>query len=469
MIRRPVSLSLRMTLLFCVATVLVFTAFGWMVIRSTEHHFVAEDTDELTVVAGAVQGLLRDRFSAGDIQNLDQRFADILVGHHDASLRLTDSGGSLVYESPGAKLEPIVALNLDESGSAPIREWQDGDHRYRVLSRRLTLENGAGDFDLTVAVPIDHHLEFLAEFRRNLWLMIAGSIALMSLMGWIAVRHGHAPLHDIVARLRRISADRLNARLDPDAVPGELTELAESFNDMLERVDSAFQRLSEFNADIAHELRTPIANLMTQTQVGLSRAREADAYREILYSSMEEYERMAQMVGDMLYLAKADAQPRPQNLTPVELDSEVDALFEFYEGWADECGVSLKREGKLTIIADRLMMQRAVSNLTSNAIKNSPKGGTVTVHLSRPDSSTACIAVQNSGEDIPREHWPRLFDRFYRIDESRQKSDQGVGLGLAIVNSIVTAHHGEISVRSGDGKTRFTMTLPVEPANGHAD
>ena len=468
MIRRPLSLALRLTLLFGVATALVFTVFGWLVIRSTEHHFAEEDSDELMVVSDAVHELLKSNPDTDTSGGLDQRLADILVGHHNASMRLSDPDGALVYASAGPDLTPVAVVPASGAALPSIREWQANDEHYRVLNRPLVLGDRVGDYHITVAVPIDQHLRFLEEFRRSLTFMVLGSIALMSLMGWIAVRQGHAPLRDIVGRLRRISGDKLNTRLDPDAVPSELTELAVSFNEMLERVDGAFRRLSDFNADIAHELRTPIANLMTQTQVGLSRAREADEYREILYSSVEEYERMAQMVGDMLYLAKADDQPRPQDLGSVDLAREVDALFEFYEGWAEERGVTLRRDGEVTVTADQPMMQRALSNLTSNAIKNTPKGGTVTVRLSQPDNSTATVVVENPGEDIPPAHWPRLFDRFYRTDESRQKGDQGVGLGLAIVKSIVSAHHGEIAVQSNDGRTQFTVTLPVLPAHGEA-
>lgn len=468
MIRRPLSLALRLTLLFGVATAIVFTVFGWLVIRSTEHHFVVEDTDELVVVADAVHDLLKTNPAMEDTRGLDQRFADILVGHHDAALQLTRPGGTLVYASPGPDLSEAAVMRFADDPASAVHEWQNDDQHFRVLNRDLTVPGADGTYRLTVAVPIDHHLRFLAEFRRSLTLMVVGSIALMSLLGWIAVRQGHAPLRDIVARMGRISGDRLTTRLDPDAVPGELTELVESFNDMLERVSGAFQRLSEFNADIAHELRTPITNLMTQTQVGLSRARTADEYREILYSNMEEYERLAQMVGDMLYLAKADAEPRPQTLTPVDLGKEITALFEFYEGWAEERGVTLTQEGEATVNADRLMMQRALSNLTSNAIKHTPKGGIVTVRLSRPDRSTVRIDVDNPGENIPPEHLLRLFDRFYRVDESRQQGDQGVGLGLAIVRSIITAHRGEIAVQSDGGLTRFIVSLPAKPVTSAA-
>jgi len=318
---------------------------------------------------------------------------------------------------------------------------------------------------MAVAVQIDYHLRFLQHFRRTLWLMIGASIGIMSLVGWIAVRQGHAPLRDIVARIRRISANELNTRLSPESFPAELTDLAVAFNGMLQRVDEAFRRLSDFNADIAHELRTPITNLMTQTQVALSRARTIDRYREILYSNMEEYECMAQMVNDMLFLAQSDNRPLKNNLREIDLAKEMRVLFDYYDGWAEERGVTLSSKGTATVLADRLMLQRALGNLLSNAIRHTPAGETVRVELHASDESAVDIDIDNPGTEIPPEHLPKLFDRFYRIDPSRHREGGGSGLGLAIVKSIVEAHGGNVSVVSTVGRTRFQITLPRRPAS----
>jgi two-component system heavy metal sensor histidine kinase CusS len=465
-VRRPLSLAMRVTLLFGVVTAIVFPMFGWVIVQSTENHFRTEDGDELEIIAGTVSQVLSTIHTLDELKFVEQRFDDILVGHHDASLYITGQDGRVFYASPSPDFSAIAKAYFDDVNGSTLRQWNDSNSTYRVLIQ--SVDNGGrsltGPHMVAVAVPIDHHLRFLASFRRSLWFMIAGGIGLISLFGWIAVRKGHRPLHDIVALIRRISANELNTRLSPEAVPGELAELAVSFNDMLERVDGAFHRLSDFNADIAHELRTPIANLMTQTEVGLSRARTTDEYREILYSNLEEYERMAQMVGDMLFLAQSDNRQRRQNATELDLATEVRALFEFYEDWAQERGVSLALEGAATVTGDRLMLQRALGNLLSNAVRHTPAGGTVRVQLDTSIDGETTIVVENPGMTIPPEHIPRLFDRFYRIDPSRQQGDQGVGLGLAIVMSIVNAHAGEINVVSADGHTRFIVTLPARSA-----
>lgn len=261
-------------------------------------------------------------------------------------------------------------------------------------------------------------------------------------------------------RMRLVSANERARSIPPESVPRELSALAESFNEMLRRVDEAFHRLANFNADIAHELRTPITNLMTQTQVALSRARTIEEYREILCSNAEEYERMAKMIGDMLFLAQADNGASKRESIDVDLAVEVRSLLDYYEGWAEERGVSLTLKGSANPAGDRLMLQQALGNLLSNAIRYTPSGGTVRILLGQSPDGTVSIVVENPGTPIPAEDLPKLFDRFYRVDPSRQRGGDGAGLGLAIVKSIVEAHDGKIEAVSTERGTRFQITIP---------
>lgn len=461
--RHQPSLALRLTLLFGAAAAIIFPLFGWVIDQSIDRHFEAGDIAELKVIAHTVEEGLAGTRSAADFTALEERFDDILVGHHGAAMFILDANRQPIYTSPGSDLPTRLGISVSgtPTNGDTVNRWSDGQRNYRVLIRHV---RGVGPltgrpYTLGIAVQIDYHLEFLAHFHRTLWLVIAASIVIMTLMGWIAVQQGHAPLRRIVTRIRRISASELNTRLEPDSVPGELTDLALSFNAMLQRVDKAFRRLSDFNADIAHELRTPITNLMTQTQVALSRTRSVDAYREILYSNMEEYERMAQMVGDMLFLAQAERSPENKQLTELDLAGEIRALFDYYESWAEEHGVTLALRGAATTTGDHSMLQRALGNLLSNAVRHTAAGETVRVEIDgTPDGVR--IAIENPGPDIPPEHLPKLFDRFYRIDPSRTRNGSGAGLGLAIAKSIVEAHGGTIGVISMAGRTRFTIVLP---------
>ena len=458
--RRPPSLTLRLTLLFGIAAVVVFSGFGWLIEASIKRHFAEEDASELESIIDAVNKALFTGPPGDDLAPLERRFDDIVVGHHGASLHIIGPDGQTIYASTGPDISALPQVAARSSGDGSVRDWSDDDHHYRALLRRVSDNTASSDrvYTIAVAVPIDYHLKFLHRFRDTLWLMIASGIAITSLMGWIAVRQGHAPLHDIVTQIRRISANKLNTRLSPETVPAELTDLAVSFNEMLVRMEEAFLRLSNFSGDIAHDLRTPVTNMMTQTQVALSQTRTIDEYREILYSNIEEYERMAQMINDMLFLARADNGLSKPNITEVDLANEVGTLFEYYEAWAEERNVRLTLEGAAAVSGDRLMLQRALSNLLSNAISHTPPGEAVRVELSTARDGEIGIVVENPGAEIAPEHLPKLFDRFYRVDPARQEG--GSGFGLAIVKSIVDAHGGNISVVSSEGRTRFQVILP---------
>ena len=258
---------------------------------------------------------------------------------------------------------------------------------------------------------------------------------------------------------RELSAERLGERLDAHDAPAEVRDHVEALNGMLARLETAFQRLSDYSADIAHELRTPISNLMTQTQVALSRPRTSAEYQDILASNLEEYERIARTLGDMLFLAKAEENTLAHAGEVVDLASEVDALIDFYEALAEERRVRILRQGRASVHGDRLMLRRALSNLISNALRHTPDGERITIAI-EADTTAIRLVVCNPGAPIPADQIERIFERFHRASAQRETRGEGAGLGLAITRSIVRAHGGEIAARSAEGLTRFTMTLP---------
>jgi two-component system heavy metal sensor histidine kinase CusS len=211
---------------------------------------------------------------------------------------------------------------------------------------------------------------------------------------------------------------------------------------------------------LAHELRTPITNLLTQTQVTLTRDRDAESYRDILASNVEEFQRLARMVSDMLYLAKTEHGLELPNREPLSLAKEVQALFDFYEAVAEEASIGLSLQGDATIVGDRLMVRRAIGNLLSNALRHALKQSVVEVIVTRlPDAVE--LTVKNAGHPIDESVIPRLFDRFYRTQKSRPHPEQsGTGLGLSITRSLMLAHGGTITVVSNEKNTSFTLVFP---------
>lgn len=264
-------------------------------------------------------------------------------------------------------------------------------------------------------------------------------------------------------RARNIDARQLNVRMPIADSSVELTELAQGLNLMLERLEQDFERLSEFFSDLAHELRTPITNLLTQTQVTLTRNRESESYREILASNAEEFQRLARMVSDMLYLAKTEHGLELPNREQLSLAQEVQALFDFYEAVAEEAEVGLLLEGEAMIVGDRLMLRRAIGNLLSNALRHAFKHTVVEVLIRRlPDAVE--LTVKNAGQPIAESDIPRLFDRFYRTQKSRPHPEHsGTGLGLSITRSLMLTHGGTIKVVSDKKNTSFTLVFPVRP------
>ncbi|GAA5233628.1 heavy metal sensor histidine kinase [Verticiella sediminum] len=464
-IRRPASLALRVTALVGMATTLVFLAFSWLIVRSLEHHFAEQDAGELRAVADAVIKPLRDAGTIADDALLRRRLASAVAGHHGVFYYVADAAGTTVYAGEGPELSslaasrrPAEAINVRE-----LAGWQERGKSYRGAVLRVdggAAGQGAGPYTVAVAMDIDFHLSFLEDFKRMLWLATCVVLCIALLVAWLAVQWGHRPIRKVNARIRAIRSSQLNVRLNPREVPLELEELVASFNDMLARIEDGFVQLANFSADIAHELRTPVTNLTTQTEVALGQSRSADEYREVLYSNLEEFARMSRMIGDMLFLAQTENDPHNLHRVEMDLGNTIKGLFDYFEAFAEDRDMTLQLQGRIEPIrADREMLRRALSNLLSNAIRHAPRGAAVTVRLGQ-DQGSAMVSVENPGSKIAEEDQPRLFDRFYRVDPSRQRKGEGAGLGLAIVKSIIEAHGGEVRVTSDDAMTRFCVVLP---------
>ncbi|TRZ91984.1 MAG: HAMP domain-containing protein [Rhodocyclaceae bacterium] len=461
---RRASLTVRLALLFAAVSATVLLAIGGVIGYLVEEHFEMLDLAELTGKMTLIEHVLAKTGTAAQYVDVPRQLDDALVGHPGLSVAVYADHGKSVYATEGADF-PSRVLHSGPGGllAKPMRPvtWEIQGQAFRGIAAPLpATAAGAPTYTVALALDMAHHREFMSAFRRMLWAALALGIVLSSLLGWLAARRGLAPIRAIADIARGISAERLDARLPLERVPVEIQDLVVSFNSMLSRLEDSFKRLSEFSSDIAHELRTPVSNLMTQTQVAVSKARDADEYREILYSNLEEYDRLARMIADMLFIAKTDNRMlTPQRVT-VDLGAEVDQLIDFYQALADEQGVRILRNGDGRLSGDALMIRRALSNLLSNAIRHTPRNGSVSIAIETPRPGQTLVRIENSGDTIPAEHLPRLFDRFYRIDPARARSSEGAGLGLAIVKSIVEAHGGEITVSSAAGVTALVMTFP---------
>ncbi|WP_312933945.1 heavy metal sensor histidine kinase [Pseudomonas sp.] len=444
------SLGTRLGLLFAACTAVVSLTAGLLFSQASARHFIELDQQLLSARLSQWRTQLDGLHEAEDLAPRLGELRAQLSHQADLALRIQGPQGGTWFTShselPPAPAQPGLAT---QHGSGID---------YRSLDAPL-YANQAQSPRLTLYLDITHHQHFLQRMQQLIWLTVGLSALATALLGAWAVRRGLRPLRQMGKVAASVSARSLTTRLPAAQLPEELADLAGAVNDMLQRLDDAFQRLSAFSADIAHELRTPLSNLLTHTQVTLTRPRSLEQYREALHGNLEELQRMAQMVNDMLFLAKADHGLLVPGQQPLQLEDEVDALLEYYAVLAEDAEVRLSRQGHAALRGDRHMLRRALSNLLDNALRFTPAGGEIRVSL----SPGVQLCVANTGPAIDPEVLPRLFDRFYRADPARSDSGrEHAGLGLAITRSIIQAHGGEIQAESEGGWTRVTIELPVE-------
>ncbi len=444
------SITLRLTLLFTVVSALVLTTLGLAVGALVERHFEEMDTELLVGKFELVGHALWEHSQSA----LSDRLDAALVGHHGLAVAIWDASGKPIYSHGSVDFPSIMKVPGTDLRTHP-KLWRNEDGLlFRGISNTVT-----GGAVVAVSTELQVHEHFMHSFNKTFWGLVALAAIASGLFGWLAARGGLSPLREICRDTAGITADHLDRRLTAEDFPIELAEVARTLNEMLGRLEASFRRLSEFSSDLAHELRTPVSNLLTQTQVTLSKTRTAEEYREVLVSNSEEFERLSRTIADMLFLAKAENDLVVPELGPLNLREETDDLLEFYEALADERGVTLSIKGEASVAGDRLMLRRAIGNLLSNAFRHTPRSGVIAVLLTNVDGM-ATISISNTGQTISPEHLPRLFDRFYRADPSRQRDSEGAGLGLAITRSILRAHGGNATVRSEDGLTTFELRLP---------
>ncbi|WP_206441561.1 heavy metal sensor histidine kinase [Amphritea opalescens] len=453
------SLTLRVLLFASIAIGLGLFLTASLVISSVNHHFLEQDAAELEVITQSIETVLKQ---SNDAIQLEKALSQAVSGHHSVYYQVRSRQIPLLFRSNNTDFTQTTesfqpSQNIDTDN---LRTWKSDGVTYRGAI--ITISENGISFRVTAAVDMGFHLKFLNEFRETLWFIMLGTSIATVLITWLGIRQGLLPLRGLSNSMREIETNHLNVRIDLVTVPIELQELTQSFNYMIGRLEEGFERLSHFSSDIAHELRTPLTNLITQTQVTLSKTREPDTYKELIYSNLEELERLTKMVGDMLWLAKCDNDLVKPVMEQLDLKEEIVVLLDFFEVLAEEKKISLIVEGQKTnIMGDRSLLRRAFSNLLSNAIRHTPQGKNILVRLETTNNIASISIINPSSDDIPSEHLSRLFDRFYRVDPSRQQQSEGVGLGLAITKSIIESHGGNIIARSNSNTVILCASLPM--------
>jgi two-component system heavy metal sensor histidine kinase CusS len=382
--------------------------------------------------------------------------------------RLLDSAGKVLMETPGMTVELPPQLfhapaNMDaEVGREVVSRRQAS---FRIMTGRV-FSAAASGAPAVIQVALDRTREedLLAHYRRNMWAILAVGLIVSALAGYQIATCGLKPVTEIADAAGRIRSTTLHERIETDGLPRELSTLAATFNEMLDRLQESFDRLSRFSADIAHELRNPVNNLRGEAEVALGAPRSAQEYQEVLESCLEEYGRLSRLIDNLLFVARAESPQGEAIREDLEVGRELATVRDFYEGAATEAQVTLTVEAPSGLVArlDRALLQRALGNLVANALAHTPPGGVVSLSAF-PQPEGLRLEVADSGHGISREHLAHVFDRFYRVDPARTNDLGRVGLGLAIVKSIAVLHGGSADISSETGKgTRVTLFFPQE-------
>lgn len=452
------SLTRRLTLFFTLVATSIVLGLGGLFMAAADRHFIDLDRSVLQDKQHLIDDILA---SANSAEDLRWRLSESLNHHHGLFARVATQTGQALFQTEGFPPPNRWLLPEYETLLHALTGGRHGQRQYRTQQFRAQAKYAPeAPLVITLAMDTIHHRHFLDDLLRTFAVYALAAILVSGLLGWAAAYYGLAPLRAIKAHAAAVNAQRLQACMPVQAVPAEMADLAQTLNQMLERLQDDFRRLSEFAADLAHELRTPISNMLTQTQVTLATPRENATYHDILASNAEELQRLARMVADMLFLAKTERSVDLPHKERFMAADEAQALLDFYEAVADDKDIRLGVQGNGSIEGDRLMFRRALSNLLSNALRHASAGGHVGIMVAERPAGTE-VSVENTGEDIDPEVLPRLFDRFYRADPARaHPTSDGAGLGLAITKAIVEAHGGQVSVTSAQGLTRFTLMFP---------
>ena len=454
------SIATELVLLFTVAAAIVLgAALGglyWLVVR----HAFTEDNE---VFADRIRLLRIELHDQDGLATVAQESKGALSAESPAYwLRILDRSSRIEAETPRMNkyLPTEVFPAPNESSFITPRDFRSGDRMFSLVTIPEIINNQP--YIIQIAQDRSNDEQFRRTFGMLLLVTLAIGTVAFAVIAITVARRGLRPLREMTWRMGRVGPAQLHERVTDVGWPREIQPLAIAFDDMLARLHGSFTRLSQFSADLAHELRTPVANMLGEAQVALTRARGAEEYREIIESSVTECERLASIVDNLLFLARSEAADDQIQRRVFDGAAALAKIAGFYEPIAEEQQVKITCQASGEIYADPMLFERALNNVVENALRYTPAGGAVSISMNSAAAGTE-ITVADTGCGMAPEHLPHVFDRFYRADSSR--SSKGTGLGLAIVKSIVHLHGGTVTAHSEKGRgTTVTLVFPYRPA-----
>jgi heavy metal sensor kinase len=453
-----VRLTLWYFAMFASAAALLSLASLWMLRRSVdvaEYHELQERVDD-------VRELLNREDPARGLDQLSADFTAIYNFKDDGKyLQVRDQEGNWVYRS---KRMIAQSLHLPAPDHIPqdglIAQFQQGVHTVRVLDYPVVVRGRR--YSVQTGISINKSMALLASFRTDLLLLTPMVILLAAAAGHFMSRKALRPVAALAAEARRINDRNLDIRLSVPVARDEISDLSQTLNQMLERIDKAFASVRAFTGNASHELRTPISLLRTEIEVALYRPRDTDEYRGILGRLHEETVRLTNLVENLLSLARADGGAETITLTPIRVNHLFRQIDETWKSAMNQAMLDFcvkTPEDDLVLLGDSQGIARLLSILLENARKYTPPGGAVQLSAA-VDGKRIVLSVRDTGIGISPEHRLRIFDRFYRVPSCGQGVPAGSGLGLALAKWIAERHRTEVRVESDPGHgSSFSFSL----------
>jgi len=454
------SLALRVSLMFTLVVALAAAGLGSYLYRTFVTEIERRDDIQLLGKLRQVQMLLGRPGAAELLQAQPDYFRDTMSGQENSLVHILAPDGRVLADINALhETYPLPAA----AGAAPtleaIRSWRTRSGAPgRVVAGSARLETG--EVSVVVARAYAERSAMFARYRQQ----IAGA-ALVSALGAallaaLLLRRGLRPLRSVAEHASLVRPGTLAQRIEVDGAPSELLPLIRALNDMLARLQEAYARLSGFSADLAHEFRTPVANLLGQSQVMLAQPRSSADYQDLIASNVEELERLARMIESMLFLARAGQDEVVLARQSLQASDELQKVADFFEGMAEERGLAFDYAASGSVLADPALLRRALANLVSNAVRHADAGSTILLRAVARGAFME-LGVSNSGAPLAPVHLAHLFERFYRADPARSDADGSTGLGLSIVGAIMDLHGGEAGVQAEAGSITFTLRFPI--------
>jgi two-component system, OmpR family, heavy metal sensor histidine kinase CusS len=417
------------------------------------------DEDDALFLADEVLDLKRSLWKHGEDsqfirQELEDSSGPYTREHELFYSRILDETGRVLRETrdmsrliPPSEFPP--AVDPSDGLVAPRQfSWQS------PLGRSYLLASGAAPVGhgtvrlVQVALDRTDDLARLATYRHTVLAGVLGGGLIAALLAAGVVHFSMKPVSEFEKVATGISTGNLSKRIGLQPWPDELRALAKAIDGMLDRLEDGFVRLGRVAAEAAHEIRSPIQVLMVQTETALSRERSADEYRQVLESNLEEFSGLSRMINGLLLLARAQGAEAPIERVWLDVRQELEAVREFHEAMAEDLGVSVRCEGEGKLLADRMLLRRAVSNLLSNALRHTSRGGRIALSVEPSQGDRLVVKVSDTGSGIPPEKLATIWDRRHLTKSISELGSQGAGLGLPIVKTIANLHGGTAAVES---------------------